>query len=58
MELREQFLREYRTQALDCLILPEGLVAQYSPVSCLKDGERAVYLVQDQAGWSIWCGST
>lgn len=51
MELREQFLREYRAQALDCLILPEGLVAQYSPVSCLKDGERVVYLVQDQAGW-------
>ena len=51
MELREQFLREYRAQALDCLTLPEGLIAQYSPVSCLKDGERRVYLVQDQAGW-------
>ena len=51
MEKREQFLREYQSQVLDCLQLPPGLSAQYTALSCLKDGERQVYLIQDQAGW-------
>lgn len=51
METREQFLREYQAQVLDKLVLPPGLREQYSPQACLKDGERQVYLVQDQAGW-------
>lgn len=50
MEIREQFLREYQAQVLDKLALPPGLREQYSPQACLKDGERQVYLVQDQAG--------
>ena len=50
MEIREQFLREYQTLVLDKLALPPGLREQYSPQACLKDGERQVYLVQDQAG--------
>lgn len=51
MNRKEQFLREYKDQVLDNLTLPDGLNAQYVPVSCLKDGERKVYLVRDQAGW-------
>lgn len=51
MNTREQFLQEYRAQVLDSLVLPPGLSAQYSVLSCLKDGERQVYLLQDQAGW-------
>ncbi|MBM6830052.1 leucine-rich repeat domain-containing protein [Anaerotignum lactatifermentans] len=51
MEIREQFLREYQEQVLDKLALPPGLREQYSLQACLKDGERQVYLVQDQAGW-------
>ena len=51
MELREQFLGEYQTQVLDHLVLPPGLREQYSLQSCLKDGERQVYLVRYQAGW-------
>ena len=51
METREQFLREYQAQVLDQLVLPPGLREEYSPYACLKDGERQVYLVQDQAGW-------
>lgn len=50
METREQFLREYQTQVLDDLLLPPCLSAQYIPQACLKDGERQVYLVRDQAG--------
>ena len=51
MPAREEFLNQYRAQVLDTLKLPPCLSAQYSPLSCLKDGERQVYLVQDQAGW-------
>ena len=50
MGTREQFLREYQTQVLDDLLLPPCLSAQYIPQACLKDGERQVYLVRDQAG--------
>lgn len=51
MPAREEFLIQYRAQVLNTLKLPPCLSAQYSPLSCLKDGERQVYLVQDQAGW-------
>lgn len=51
MGLREQFLYEYQTQVLDSLVLPPCLSAQYRTLSCLKDGKRQVYLIQDQAGW-------
>ena len=51
MPAREEFLNQYRDQVLNTLRLPPCLSAQYSPLSCLKDGERQVYLVQDQAGW-------
>lgn len=50
METREQFLREYQAQVLDKQVLPPGLGEQYCPQACLKDGERQVYLVRDQAG--------
>lgn len=50
MDLREHFLQSYRDQVLNTLILPAGLRAQYSPVSCFKDGERKVFLIYDQAG--------
>lgn len=53
METREQFLREYQAQVLDKLVLPPGLSEQYRLQACLKDGERQVYLVQDQAGWPV-----
>ena len=49
MQTREQFLREYHTQVLDKLVLPPGLLEQYCLQACLKDGERQVYLVRDQA---------
>lgn len=49
MQTREQFLREYHTQVLDKLVLPPGLREQYCLQACLKDGERQVYLVRDQA---------
>lgn len=51
METKELFLQEYQAQVLDSLALPPGLSAQYSVLSCLKDGERQVYLIRDQAGW-------
>lgn len=51
MKVREQFLQEYQAQVLDSLILPPYLSAQYSVLSCLKDGERQVYLIQNRAGW-------
>lgn len=52
MKTREQFLQEYQSQILDSLVLPPCLSAQYSVLSCLKDGEREVYLIQDRAGWT------
>ena len=52
MDTHERFLREYQAQVLDKLTLPPGMREQYSPQACLKDGERQVYLVQDQAGWT------
>lgn len=51
MDVREQFLREYQAQMLDSFVLPPLLRSQYSVLSCLKDGERQVYLIQDRAGW-------
>lgn len=51
MTPKEQFLQEYQAQVLDFLALPPGLDAQYRVLSCLKDGERQVYLIQDRAGW-------
>lgn len=51
MEAREQFLREYQTQVLNHVLLPPCLSVQYTLQSCLKDGERQVYLVRDSAGW-------
>lgn len=51
MEAREQFLQEYQTQVLKHVLLPPCLSAQYTLQSCLKDGERQVYLVRDSAGW-------
>lgn len=50
MDWKERFLQSYQEQVLDSLVLPRELRDQYRPVSCLKDGERAVYLVCDQAG--------
>lgn len=51
MNVREKFLQEYQAQVLDTLILPPLLSSQYHILSCLKDGERQVYLIQDRAGW-------
>ena len=51
MEHRESFLKSYREEVLEQVSLPESLKAQYSLLSCLRDGERSVYLAQDQAGW-------
>ena len=51
MKVRDQFLKEYQTQVLDSLVLPPCLSAQYSVLSCLKDGERQVYLIRDRTGW-------
>ena len=51
MNVREQFLQEYQNQVLDSLVLPPFLSSQYRILSCLKDGERQVYLIQDRAGW-------
>ena len=51
MNVREQFLQEYQNQVLDSLVLPPFLSNQYCILSCLKDGERQVYLIEDQAGW-------
>lgn len=50
MEGKEQFLHEYQTQVLDFLTLPPCLSSLYRVVSCLKDGERQVYLIEDQNG--------
>lgn len=51
MNTKEQFLQEYQAQVLDSLALPPGLSAQYRVLSCLKDGARQVYLIQDHADW-------
>lgn len=51
MNERERFLREYQAQVLDDLVLPPSFRAQYRVLSCLKDGQRQVYLLQDQADW-------
>lgn len=51
MKAREQFLQAYQAQVLQKLVLPPSLSALYRVLGCLKDGERQVYLVQDQAGW-------
>lgn len=47
---REQFLKEYQEQVLDTLTLPPEWSVRYTVQSCLKDGERQVYLLRDQAG--------
>ena len=46
---REQFLREYQEQVLDALVLPPEWSARYTVRSCLKDGERQVYLLCDDS---------
>ena len=51
MNVREKFLQEYQTQILDSLVLPPFLSSQYRILSCLKDGERQVYLIQDRVDW-------
>lgn len=51
MDRKEEFLQKYQAQVLDGLTLPPCLRPQYSVRSCLKDGERQVYLLQDQTGW-------
>ncbi len=50
MGKREEFLRTYEAQVLDDLVLPPPLEQQYSLQSCLKDGERQVYLLRHHAG--------
>lgn len=50
MKAREQFLQAYQAQVLQEFVLPPSLSALYRVLGCLKDGERQVYLVQDQAG--------
>ena len=50
MEKREEFLRTYEAQVLEKVILPPSLEAQYRVQSCLKDGERQVYLLRDREG--------
>ena len=47
---REQFLQEYQDQVLDTLVLPPEWRERYRAQSCLKDGERQVYLLRDQDG--------
>lgn len=48
---REDFLKSYGENVLDSLRLPELIREQYRPVSCLKEGQRSVYLVRDRASW-------
>lgn len=50
MKKKERFLQEYQEQILDSLVLPSHLTSMYKILSCLKDGERQVYLIQDGAG--------
>lgn len=49
---REDFLETYRSSVLAEISLPDCLSAQYTILSCLKEGRRSVYLARDQAGWS------
>lgn len=49
---REDFLETYRSSVLAEISLPHCLSAQYTILSCLKEGRRSVYLARDQAGWS------
>ena len=48
MGKKEQFLRAYETEVLNARVLPPKLAEQYSLQSCLKDGERQVYLLRDR----------
>ena len=48
---REDFLKSYGENVLDSLRLPELIREQYRPVSCLKEGQRSVYMVRDRASW-------
>lgn len=50
MGKREEFLRTYEAQVLREVTLPPALEARYSVLSCLKDGERQVYLLRDREG--------
>lgn len=45
MGTREQFLNEYNSAVLASVSLPPELADRYSVLSCLKDGERQVYLL-------------
>ena len=45
MGMREQFLEEYNSAVLASVSLPPELAEKYSVLSCLKDGERQVYLL-------------
>lgn len=45
MGTREQFLNEYNAAVLASVSLPPELAGRYSVLSCLKDGERQVYLL-------------
>ena len=47
---REDFLEIYSSSVLADISLPESFNAQYSLLSCLKEGRRSVYLVRDRAG--------
>ena len=47
---REQFLKEYQEQVLDTLTLPPEWSVRYTVQSCLKDGERQVYLLRGGGG--------
>lgn len=49
MKQTEAFLREYRETVLDGVVLPEALM-EYDLESCLKSGERNVYLLRSQSG--------
>lgn len=50
MDLQEWFLQRYQDQVQKSLALPAELGKQFTPVSCLKNGERQVYLARDPAG--------
>lgn len=45
MGTREQFLNEYDAAVLASVNLPPELAGKYRALSCLKDGERQVYLL-------------
>lgn len=50
MRDRERFLQEYQEQVLDALSLPGQWRGRYKALSCLKDGERQVYLLRAHNG--------